>query len=367
MRVSDPKETEKYEYFRNKYLSGHKKTNIKESSVSDDIDLVRFAHREAKEVKKRERDKQPKEAPDSYAARFFGNKPKSNKKVVNEISDDLIRRAADSAYDKAVKSKRKGFTTAEKIYNQQGERFDDALEKRRMQDNEKAEMNSLSPAKRRKFFNLKEDAKQDRVSNMMWRDARTAQKAHKQDGEYRAKIALRNKIGSSKYRKNMELSDDNFSISDQQGQIADKHLDGARRDHNRRLEKAVANAKAKGYMQKENIDEGKITKMLPGAIRNLIVKLKAGRHYGKAREKAGEEYSAAVKSKDIMKSYPAAMKMGRLGRKARNPGKEVIEKGKNFFRGEQQNEELMLPSGLVMTSTGEAINQSVVKQRRGQV
>ena len=117
--------------------------------------------------------------------------------------------------------------------------------------------------------------------------------------------------------------------------------------------------------KQQNIDEGKITKMLPGAIRKQIVKLKAERHYGKAREKAGKEYSASVKSKDIDRSYIAAKKMGRLGRKARNPGEEVVEKGKKFFRGKQQNEELMLPSGQAMMSTGEVVEQSVAKARRG--
>ena len=36
-----------------------------------------------------------------------------------------------------------------------------------------------------------------------------------------------------------------------------------------------------------------------------------------------------------------------------------------FFRGKQQNEELMLPSGQVMMSTGEVVEQSVAKARRG--
>ena len=47
--------------------------------------------------------------------------------------------------------------------------------------------------------------------------------------------------------------------------------------------------------------------------------------------------------------------------------KKTGEKEKNFFRGKQQNEELTLPSGKVMTATRETSNQSVIKQRRGQV
>ena len=47
--------------------------------------------------------------------------------------------------------------------------------------------------------------------------------------------------------------------------------------------------------------------------------------------------------------------------------KKTGEEEKNFFRGKQQNEELTLPSGKVMTATRETSNQSVIKQRRGQV